>query len=312
MIDPQTPADNGKPDEPFLPRVTIAASLLVLILAVGAIFFPPSGQFEMRGILLVFNPPGPNDGREELFHSLADYLGVVSGHKMDLVVATNREEFLHQAKEGVDFVFCPDGLALDLNQGDYGIMVAGRRKLPANLRPRGVVVFRISKGPVPRPWETHPSRMVFGDSLSLVSIGGVGLERNFQDCAFGPDPYDHRPVLHALRLGAFDFAMVRQWDAAEFFSSGLLDDSIWGVENQTIPVPDIVMMASSRIPLVERLKWADLLAMIGRSGDSPDQKAEQLATDLVKLRLAGFNILLEPDFELVRRKYSRHWPAAVD
>ncbi len=295
-----------------LPRVTIVAAILILVLALGAVFFPRAGSYDMQGVFLVFDAPGSNDARVELFSTMADVLEELSGHTMALVVVDTREEFLLQAKQGVDFVLCPDGLALELDQADFGLLVAGRRKLPANLRPRGVMVFRREGGFEPEPWQSHPERTVFGDSLSLVAIGGTGPMSEHRFCAFGPDPYDHGPVLHALRLGAFDFALVRQWDANKFFAHGLLDSVVWGVEERTVPVPDIVLLASRRIPLVERLKWADSLALIGRSGQMKTENPGRMLRNLEEIGLVGFNLLLEPDFELVRRNFQGNWLPEAD
>ena len=299
-------------DRQALPKVTLTAAVLVLFLALGAALLPQSAGYEMREIFLVYDAPGIDGQREEFFQALNLVLAEISGHSMELLVAESPSEFRRLAADGVDFTLCPDGLALQLDQQQYTQMATGRRKLPNNLRPRGVMVYRKSGGEVPRPWESHPRRTVFGDSLSLVSVGGVGPVSQLGECAFGPDPYNHGAVLHALRLGAFDYALVRQWDADDFFSAGLLDSKIWGVRNRTIPVPDIVLMASRKIPLVDRLKWSDTLALIGRSGQTSTELTDLLINQLDKFKLAGFNILLEPDFELVRRNFARHWPAATD
>jgi len=290
----------------------LVAAVFVLVLALGATFFPNARRYEMREVFLVFNAPGLESGRQELFLSMASVLEEISGHPMKLVVAQTPESFLRLARKGADFVLCPDALALGLDPAEYSQMAVGRRKPPNNLRPRGVIVFRKSLGFEKEPWLSHPQRTVFGDSLSLVSGGGVGGGFVLGKCAVGPDPYDHAPVLHALRLGAFDFAVVRQWDAADFFSSGLLDSQIWGVKSRTIPVPDIVVMASGKIPLVDRLKWADILALAGRSEGTSSEPTREMVGQLRKLGLAGFNILLEPEFEMVRRSFPQHWLAAAD
>jgi len=305
-------SQHGKPAGRSLPKVTLVAAVFVLILALGATFFPHSPGYEMREIFLVYNAQGLDLGRDDLFESMAGVLGEISGHSMELIVADNPGQFRRLAEDGADFILCPDKLALELSPAEYSQMAAGRRKLPHNLRPRGVVVFRKSSGFVERPWELHPRRTVFGDSLSLTSVGGVGSFSALRECSFGPDPYDHGPVLHALRLGAFDFALVRQWDAADFFSSGLLDSEIWAMKSRTIPVPDIVVMVSSEIPLVDRLKWADILALAGRSEGTSSESTQLMIAQLDRLGLVGFNILLEPEFDLLRRNFARHWPVAQD
>ncbi|MCP4292864.1 MAG: hypothetical protein GY780_13650 [bacterium] len=297
-----------------LPWVTLIAALLVLVLAFAAVLFPDSGGYNLQGVFLVFDGPHSGPERQELFESICSVLEDASGQSMNLVVVNKTSEFFKEAQKGVDFVLCPDGLALQLAQDDFGLLVCGRRKLPDNLRPRGVVVSRADMSEVKQPWMNHARRTVFGDSLSLVSLGSVNSQADLSLCSFGPDPYDHRPVLHALRLGAFDFACVRQWDADSFFRSGLLDPKEWIVKDHTDPVPDLVVMASRKIPLVERLKWADSLALLGRSGENSEdpslksQNIHHLIEQLGAVGLTGFNILLEPDFELVRRKFSGDWP----
>jgi len=295
-----------------VPLVTMAAAVLVLILAVAAAFFPNSARYEMHEVFLVYDAPGVDEGRDDFFQSLAGVLGEISAHPMKLVVASNRDDFLRLAADGADFVFCPDGLAMSLDPALYYPLATGRRKIPRNLRPCGVTVFRKTVGFEERPWESSPRRTVFGDSLSLVAIGGGGASLDVNFCAFGPDPYDHGPVLQALRLGAFDYALVRQWDADDFFSAGLLDTAIWGSRKRTDPLPDIVVMVSKEVPLVDRAKWADTLALVGRSGQSSLESSEMLSNHFDKLGLAGFNILLEPDFELVRRNFSQKWPVTTD
>ncbi len=307
-----TNAPQGRGENRSLSRVTMGAAALVVVLALGAVFSPRVGRYDMQGIFLAFSPPGSSADRIDLFASMTDIFAELSGNTMELVVVDTRENFLQKAEQGVDFVLCPDGLALELAQADFGFLVAGRRKLPSNLRPRGVLVFRSQGGTESEPWRSHPGRTVFGDSLSLVSIGGTGPVSSNGQCAFGPDPYDHGPVLHALRLGAFDFALVRQWDANRFFSQGLLDPVVWSVEDRTIPVPDVVVLASRKIPLVERLKWAESLALMGRSGQEKDSRPERTLRHLDELGLVGFNLLLEPEIELVRRNFQGNWPPEVD
>ena len=301
-------SDQSKP----LPRVTLGAAVLVLILALGAVFFPGGNQYDMQGVFLVFDSPGGNENREELFESMSEVFAELSGHSMALVVVDNRDDFLQRVRQGVDFILCPDGVALDLPAADFGSLVAGRRKLPSNLRPRGVTVYRRGGDLDAKPWLNQPNRTVFGDSLSLVAIGKTAEMSEIRSCSFGPDPFDHSPALHALRLGAYDFALVRQWDANNFFARGLLDSAVWGMEERTIPVPDIVVLASSQIPRVERLKWAESLALMGRSGENTSDRPGRMLQQLHGIGLAGFNLLLEPEFELVRRKFQGNWPLEDD
>jgi hypothetical protein len=118
-------------------------------------------------------------------------------------------------------------------------------------------------------------------------------------------------VLHAARLGAFDYAVVRQWDADRFFTAGLLTALEWGVEPLTVPVPDVVLMVGP--PLTgSRLEVGDRLAGLGRRTDGQSPAAVQLQVALENLGLVGFNLLVEPDFDLVRRNFAGNWLPATD
>lgn len=301
-----------KPSRPSTPLITLAAAALVLVLALGAVFFPRGDGYDLKGVLLVLDAPSAAGTRQETFTLLAGFLEELSGESLEVKRTSSRSEFLELAEKGVDFLFCPDGLALELGRQQYLPLVAGKRSMPTNLRPRGVLVYRKSLGQQSRPWQSHPQRTIFGDSLSLVALGGLPRSEIDPGCRFGPDPYDHRPALHALRLGGGDFALVRQWDADSFFAAGLLDSAQWGVQNRTVPVPDLVVMASRSIPVVERLKWADSLALVGRSDQPASEGAAALAEGLQSLGLIGFNLLLDPDFELVRRNFPTDWPPQPD
>ena len=131
-------------------------------------------------------------------------------------------------------------------------------------------------------------------------------------CAWGPDPYDHAPVLHAARLGAFDYALVRQWDADRFFAEGLLSPQEWDVEIMTVPVPDIVLFAARSVTAQTRLALGDGLSNLGRDSEEATPAAGVLRQALTFLNLEGFNLLVDPDFELVRRNFAEDWPADTD
>ena len=168
----------------------------------------------------------------------------------------------------------------------------------------------------PDPWIRHPQRTVFGDSLSLSATGVLrsgqisataGIPRG---CACGPDPYDHSPVLHALRLGGFDYAVVRQWDAERFFAERLLPGDGWSMEILTGPVPDLTLFASREIPAARLLAVSGELSQLGRTGAEEDSATRRLVRSLAELHLSGFNVLIEPDFDLVRGGYPADWPPA--
>ena len=290
------------------------AALFVLLLAVGAVLWPAGRQTTLQGVFLVFDPMGDEARVDGLYRPLAEYLENISGHAMEMKVVQESGAFLAATAGGADFIFCPDGLAFQVESKKYEPLASGRRAAPRNLRPSSVLVYRKSAGLVERPWLTHPKRTVAGDSLSLAATGAflVGPGGLAPGCSWGPDPYDHGPVLHAARLGAFDFACVRQWDADRFFSSGLLSDADWGMATLTDPVPDVVFLASRRVPGSIRLEVREALVGVARSGEPFTPEGAALAKGLPLLRLVGFNLLIESDFERVRRNFIGHWQAVAD
>ena len=130
-------------------------------------------------------------------------------------------------------------------------------------------------------------------------------------CASGPDPYDHSPALHALRLGCFDYAIVRQWDAERFFNEEFLPSEEWGTENLTGPVPDLVLFGSRDIPAPQLLDLSGELTSLGRLSDGAASETMALIRGLKDIHLSGFNLLVEPDLDLVRGSFSGDWPPAV-
>lgn len=294
--------------------LTLSAALFVLLLAVGAVLWPAGRGKALLGLVLVFDSTGDQTRIESLYQPLAAFLAETGGQGMDLVVARSRGEFLTRARRGADFLFCPDGLALQLDPDVYEPLVCGRRAAPRNLRPRSVLVYRRAAGLLERPWLERPLRTVVGDSLSLAAAGAVLADGGpgGLGCSWGPDPYDHSPVLHALRLGGFDYACVRQWDAERFFGQGLLADAEWGIKNLTDPVPDGVLMASRKIPRPVMVKIGESLTGMSRSGVAPSPAGEILGRGLPGLQLVGFNFLLEPDFQRVRGIFKGYWQAGSD
>jgi len=300
--------------------ITIGAGVLVLLLALGALLWPGGGPARGRAVFLVFDSTGDRGRVAKVYEPFLHLLNEISDHPLDLAVVGTVAAFREKLADQVDFIFCPDGLGLTLEPGDYVPVAAGRRAAPRNLRPRGVLVFRKSAGLVETPWISRPEVTVCGDSISLTATGvwrrrgtgfGPGPSTPFR-CAWGPDPYDHAPALHAARLGGFDYALVRQWDADRFFAEGLLSPLEWGVELMTVPVPDIVVFASRSVAGKTRLAVGDALASLGRSSDDPSPAVREVRRAVGGLNLAGFNLLFDPDFELVRRNFARNWPPTGD
>lgn len=295
--------------------VTLAAAALVVFLAVGALLWPHGGARDHTHVLLVFDSSGDPARVARVFDPLRDFLGEAEAGALDLVVVRTVHDFRAQLQTRPDFVLAPDGLALVASAAQYLPLAAGRRAAPRNLRPRGVLVRWLSAPDEPAPWRTKPEATVFGDSVSLAAVGvlrAAGNERWPRTCAWGPDPYDHAPALHAMRLGGFSYAVVRQWDAERFFAGGLLDREHFAVRDLIEPVPDTVVLVSRAVPRHIRLRCGEGLSALGRQQDDETPQARDLRRALADLHLTGFNLLLEPDFDLVRKNFARNWLPPAD
>jgi len=291
-------------------KITAAAAAAVLVLALGAVLWPRAAGRDGTVPLLVFDASGRSDRQVRVYEPLAATLAAAIDHPVEVTMLTRAGDLAAAAAARPAFVLAPDGLALGLDRAHYLPLAVGRGEVPRNLRPRGVLVWRRAAGEAEAPWRDRPARTVLGDSLSLTAMGvyafaGAGDPAARPRC--GPDPYDHAPVLHAARLGGFDYAVVRQWDADRFFASGLLDEAAWGVRPVTPPVPDVVIMASRDLPRRQRMAAGDALAALGRSAEAPSGPAAELLAGLDRLQLAGFNLLLEPDLDLVRGQLAPGW-----
>ena len=162
------------------------------------------------------------------------------------------------------------------------------------------------------PWATHAGRTILGDSLCLSAVGVWALTATVPPPeewpACGPDPFDHGPALHALRLGCYDYALVRQWDAERFLAAKLLDPEIWTTTPVTPPVPDLVLMAPRSMAASSRLSMAEKLRRLGRETDAAPAGTVALLAGLDRLGLAGFNPLMKPDLERLRWHPWSDWP----
>jgi hypothetical protein len=213
-------------------------------------------------------------------------------------------------------VLCPDLPALAVADRGFVPLALGRRQAPQNLRPRSVLVRRLAAAPADEPWLSAPRRTACGDSLSLAGAGvlrragraavAVAAARGVR---FGPDPYDHGPVLHALRLGCFDYAVVREWAARRFFAVGLLDRQAYGLLPLSEPLPDVVVLGTRRWAMVDLLRTRELLVGLGRQAGAASAVEREVLHGLSAIRLDGFNLLLEPDFEQIHRQYGGRWLA---
>lgn len=296
-------------------RVTLVAAVAVVLLAGGALLWPEGETDGGRPALLVLDTSGEAARETGVYRALQVFLGERCSRDLDLVVARDLATFRRELARGPDLVLAPDGLALEAAPAAYLPVAVGRRAAPMNLRPRSVLVSRRGAPGGETPWVGARARTVCGDSLTLAGSGVLreaGLVRWPRGLACGPDPYDHGPVLHALRLGAFDHAVVRQWDAERFFASGLLAESGYTRREILGPSPDLVLLVSRDVPRHVRLKCGEALAAVGREPDEEAPADRALRRSLAQVRLDGFNLLLETDFEQVRRKFPGDWLPAAD
>ncbi|MBM4131328.1 hypothetical protein FJ250_09945 [bacterium] len=296
------------------------AALGVLLLAAAAAWWPRPASSPGGIGVVVLDPTGDERRLSSTWPALARVLAGRDAVAPRLDVARTRAAF-DELAAGADFLVCPDGVALGLDPGAWAPLGAGRRAAPRNLRPRGVLVSRKeavdradpeAAAPVPAPWQTAPATLVFGDSLGLAATGvlrpaGGRVAAAPPGIAWGPDPYDHAPALHALRLGARAHAVVRQWDVERFRAQGLLPDAEWTFTEVSVPVPDLVVMANRRLPAPLRLELGERLAGIGRELSDLTPAERELAATLPELDLVGFNLLIEPDFDLVRTRFAADW-----
>ncbi len=300
---------------------TLMVAAFVLMLAVAALVIPRVGRQPAGTLLLVVDPLGDSRG-DVCYRPLTRWLSRVTAHPLRLTVVSSLAELSGQRWDEIDLVLCPDGTALGLPTGRFSPLAAGRRQAPRNLRPRSVLVYRQAAGFRQEPWFTAPERTVLGDSLSLAGFGVVcrkGIALDGGDTAerwrrlwtFGPDPYDHTPALHALRLGCFDYAVVRELAVEKFLAAGMLDPAIWGVQHLSEPLPDVVVMVAKHCPATLRVRLGEVLVGLGRRTSPIRAEEAAVLAGLNRLGLDGFNLLLEPDFSQLRGRFERCWPRAL-
>lgn len=303
---------------PFKMAPTTLAAAAVLLLALAALLWPSGAPSTREGTLLVLDPVG-GERSAGAFEPLAELVGEALGRRLTLSIATDLPQFRTLARQPATVVLCSDWVALSLPAATFVPLAVGRRHAPENLRPRAALVYRKDAGYLERPWLEAPDRTVLGDTLSLVAGGAIatvgggdqsdqGARGRFARCGSGPDPFDHSPALHALRLGCFDYAIVREWAAERFFTRGLLGDQQWGIRRITGPVPDVVVLASREVDAPARVALRDALVRLGRGSDPVPALDPRARAGLATVGLDGFNVLLEPEFELIRRKYPARWP----
>ncbi len=289
------------------------AALAVLALAASALIWPVDGTQSPEGLLLVVDPAARVRG-ETPYAPVAAWLSEGLGRPLRALVVPTLAAVPARAWQDVGLVLCPDRAALGLSAARFVTLAAARRQAPENLRPRSVLVRRRATGPAVAPWLTRPARTILGDTLSLAGCGVVCSDGTFPwrrrgGPAYGCDPFDHGGVLEALRAGCYDFALVREWTARRFAEAGLLPDEGWELEPVSVALPDVVVAAARDWPARDRVRAGELLLGLGRQreGGAGDREAAALRA-LARIDVDGFNLLLEPDFELVRRQFGACWP----
>jgi len=293
--------------------VAVAAALFVVALAAASLWWPRPVHRATGPVVLILDPAGDERRAATTWPILAQVLAAARPTPPLVILARTRQEFRTRLGEHPEFLVCPDGVALGIDPGDWMPLAAGRRAAPRNLRPHGVLVSRRGADGGDQPWLTQPALVVFGDSLSLSATGvlrpaGSAPGAAPTGCGWGPDPYDHAPALHALRLGGYAHAVVRHWDADRFRMQGLLEPDLWSIREVTVPVPDLVVMVDRRLPTAERIALGERLAGIGRELADLTPAERELGAALSALGLAGFNLLIEPDFERMRGNFVADWP----
>ncbi len=289
---------------------TAAAALILAGLTLSALFWPAHRGEPADGLLLVVDPVVHVRG-EAIYRALADYLGAGLARPMRVLVAPELAAVPPEAWPAVGLVLCPDRVALGLPPAAFAALAAARRQAPDNLRPRAVLVYRREAGGAGQPWLSAPGRTILGDTLSLTGCGPVCRDRcsirradGSAALSWGADPYDHGAVLEALRSGCFDYALVREWTARRFREAGLLDASVWAEEPLSAALPDVVVMVSRQWAVADRVRAGELLLALGRQREGGALVRElQALRSLARIDVDGFNLLLESDFDLVRRQY---------
>ena len=289
-------------------------ALALLLLTAAALFWPLQPEKRGDGALLVLMPES-DPLRRDALGDLATYLRTQARIDLHVTLAVDRAALIAGLPEAL-VVLCPDAVALTLPASSWQPLVAGRRRVPWNLRPTPVLVSRRDAAEWDKPWLSVPERTVFGDSLSLVCLAPLCSDEPTRltglpaGVAWGTDPFDHRGVLTAAHLGAFDHAVVRQWDADAALAAGRLNPAEWRVRRIGDPVPDVVVLASRKLSRGVRIDLQEALSVLGRRTAGGTADAGRLEARLGALGFEGFNLLIGPDFERLRRRYGSCWPCS--
>jgi hypothetical protein len=290
------------------------SALVLLLLAAGALFWPQEPARRGDGYLLVLDPAA-DAHRREVYTLLASYLGQQARLDLQLLVVGDRDGFESGLAEAL-VILTADGPGLALPTAAWQPLAAGRRRVPWNLRPAAVQLSRVRAAGADAPWHAVPGRTAFGDSLSLVCLAPLCAGQQISPLpagvAWGRDPFDHGDVLAAAAFGAFDHVVVRQWDAQAALADGRLDPAEWQLKTLSEPLPDVLLLASRRLPRAVRIDLQQSLTVLGREPDGVTAEHRRLATGLALVGLDGFNLLLGPDLDRLRRQLGPCWPRSND
>ncbi len=291
----------------------LLAGVVVLGLTAAALLAPQGPPAEGR-LLVVVDPLG-RERAEAAFGGLAAYLepGLEGG--LRLAVVRDGRGLAALRRERIALVLCPTGVALSLPEADFAPLAAALGRRPGPEHQRAVLLRRRGVAATPAPWLSAPGRTVVGDSLSLSGLGAVCRDggRPATPPAFGPDPYDHAPALQALRLGCFDYAVVREGAVVRMEASGLLAAADWARQDLGEPAPDVLVLASRRLPARGLVRLSEGLVGLGRVETEPEAagRAAAALAGLATVRLSGFEAFLEPEVRRLRERYDRCWPGLV-
>jgi hypothetical protein len=304
-------------------RLPLTATSLVgaavVLLALAALLIPHTTRERGDGYLLVIDPLG-TERRASLYEPLTTWLSQATPRTLRLRLAASPAALSAAEWKDIDVVFCPDGVALNLLPAAFKSVAAVRRPAPDDQRSRSVLVYSRAAGLQARPWLDASTRTLLGDSLSLAGCGVICPRGRRDEQAepvwpsglrCGPDPYDHGPVLHALRLGAGDYAVVREVTVRRFLADGLLDPLVWGVEELSPPLPDVVVLVTKRWPAARQQRCGRHLQGLGRRRPADRGEEAAILAGLGELGLAGFNLLPEPAMMQLRRRYDHCWPPST-
>lgn len=290
------------------PSAAVLAAVVVLGLTAAALLAPDGSRGQR--LLLVVDPLG-QERAGRAFEPLGEALETALKTGLRLAVVRDLPALAQVDWREVAVVICPSAVAAGLSPERLLPLAAGVGQRPGALRSRPLLVRRRGAPEAEAPWRDRPGRTVVGDSLSLGLLGAVCAGGPAPAAlAFGPDPYDHAPVLHALRLGCFDYAVVGEaaWD--RFLAAGLLRPDEWERRDLGPAVPEPVILAARDLGAEQLLRLTDRMVRLGRADAPADERLREAAAlrGLALIHVAGLQPLLEPELQRLRERHDPCWP----